>query len=66
MHGYETLKGFQLPKKIIITFWGNPFYDGRCINMINQLISQKYQIRVLGVGNQAEHLSYKGVDIDLL
>ena len=66
MHGYETLEGFQLPKKIIITFWGNPFYDGRCINMINQLISQKYQIRVLGVGNQAEHLSYKGVDIDLI
>ena len=25
-------------KKILIVFWGNPFFDGRCMNMINQLL----------------------------
>ena len=36
------------------------------MNMLNQLITQKYQVYVLVVGKKSEHLSYKGVDIELI
>ena len=26
---------------IMIVFWGNPLYDGRCVNMINQFRDEK-------------------------
>ena len=41
-------------KKVIIVFWGHPLYDGRCMNMLNQLSEQGYQISILGVGSKKE------------
>ena len=53
-------------KKILIVFWGNPFFDGRCMNMINQLLKHNYQISVLGVGNKIEGLKQKNIIIKLI
>ena len=53
-------------KKVTIVFWGHPLYDGRCMNMLNQLIAQDCQVSVLGVGSKKEILNYKGAKIELL
>ena len=33
-----------MSKKILIIFWGHPLFDGRVMNMINQLITQKLSL----------------------
>ena len=52
-------------KKVIIVFWGHPLYDGRCMNMLNQLNEQGYQISVLGVGSKKETFNYQKAQIEL-
>ena len=53
-------------KKVVIIFWGNPFYDGRCLNMINQIVEQKVNLKILGVGNQELCVDDKGYQIKML
>ena len=53
-------------KKVIIVFWGHPLYDGRCMNMLNQLNEEGYQISVLGVGSKKETFNYKEAQIELI
>ena len=53
-------------KKILIIFWGHPLFDGRCINMMNQLIQQGHLINVMGVGKKTECITYKNIDIELI
>ena len=53
-------------KKVIIVFWGHPLYDGRCMNMLNQLNEKTYQISILGVGSKKETFNYQGIQIELL
>mgnify|MGYP001178789372 FL=1 len=53
-------------KKVVIVFWGHPLYDGRCMNMLNQLNEKTYQISILGVGSKKEIFNYKGIQIELL
>ena len=55
-----------MPKKILIIFWGNPLYDGRCINMINQCINENHELKVLGVGVKTERINYKRATIQLI
>ena len=55
-----------MPKKILIIFWGNPLYDGRCINMINQCIAENHKLNILGVGNKLEKINYKSATIQLI
>ena len=55
-----------MSKKILIIFWGNPLYDGRCINMVNQCLNEKHQLKVLGVGIKTERINYKGATIQLI
>ena len=53
-------------KKVIIVFWGHPLYDGRCMNMLNQLNEEGYQLSILGVGSNKETFNYKGAQIELI
>ena len=53
-------------KKILLVFWGHPYFDGRCMNMINQSLKNKDEITVLGVGNKAKNIEYKNVQITLI
>ena len=55
-----------MPKKILIIFWGHPFFDGRCMNMMNQFVAQKYEVNILGVGTKAEIINHQNVTIELL
>ena len=55
-----------MPKKVMIVFWGHPLYDGRCMNMLNQLIEQDCQVSLLGVGLKKEIFNYKGAQIELI
>ena len=55
-----------MPKKILIIFWGHPYFDGRCMNMMEQLLNQNHQVTVLGVGEKSETLRYKGAKINLI
>ena len=53
-----------MPKRILIIFWGHPYFDGRCMNMIEQLSNQNYQVSVLGIGEKSETLKYKNAKIN--
>ena len=53
-------------KKAVIIFWGNPLYDGRCMNMINQIVEKKITLKVLGVGDKELSLDGEGYQIKLL
>jgi len=55
-----------MPKKVLIIFWGHPLYDGRCVNMINQCISENYVVKILGVYNKTEKIEYKNATIQLI
>ena len=55
-----------MPKKILIIFWGHPLFDGRCINMINQLLNSNHDVYIMGVGNKSEIISYKKATIQLI
>ena len=55
-----------MSKKILIIFWGHPLFDGRAMNMINQLITQKYEVCVLGVGLKSEKINYKNSRIKII
>ena len=55
-----------MSKKIIIIFWGHPLFDGRCMNMMNQFLEQKYDVNILGVGSKSETINYKNVEIELI
>ena len=55
-----------MSKKILIIFWGHPLFDGRVMNMINQLITQKYEVCVLGVGLKSEKINYKNSRIKII
>ena len=55
-----------MPKKILMIFWGNPLYDGRCMNMMNQCINENHQLNILGVGIKAEKINYKSATIQLI
>jgi len=53
-------------KNILIVFWGNPFFDGRCMNMIDELLNKDHKVSVLGIGNQAKEIEYNGSEIILM
>tara|TARA_B100000614_G_scaffold66367_4_gene58769 strand:+ start:5788 stop:6891 length:1104 start_codon:yes stop_codon:yes gene_type:complete len=53
-------------KKVVIIFWGNPLYDGRCLNMINQIVAQGVNLQILGVGDQKLCVDGKGYQIKML
>ena len=53
-------------KNIIIVFWGNPFFDGRCMNMIDELLNNNHKVSVLGIGAQAEEIEYNNAHIILM
>ena len=55
-----------MPKKILIIFWGHPLFDGRCVNMMHQLLNQSYDVHVVGVSSEADTISYKGATIELI
>ena len=38
-----------MPKKILIIFWGNPFFDGRCMNLLEHLLNADYNIKIVCV-----------------
>ena len=51
---------------IMIIFWGNPLYDGRCVNMINQLLRENLIVKVLGVDSKNDTLNFNGAEIQLI
>ena len=53
-------------KNITIVFWGNPFFDGRCMNMIDELLNNNHNVSVLGIGEQAEDVEYNNAHIILM
>ena len=53
-------------KNIIIIFWGNPFFDGRCMNMIDELLNNNHKVSVLGIGGEKKGLEYNGSKIMLM
>ena len=55
-----------MPKNIVIIFWGHPLFDGRCMNMINQLLKSKNEVHVFGVGDKSEIVHYKKATIELI
>ena len=55
-----------MPKKILIIFWGNPFFDGRCMNLLEQLLNANYNIQFLCVGNISETKNYKGAELHFI
>jgi glycosyltransferase involved in cell wall biosynthesis len=55
-----------MPKKILIIFWGNPFFDGRCMNLLEQLLNADYNIKMLCVGNISETKNYKGAELHFI
>ena len=55
-----------MPRKILLIFWGHPLFDGRCVNMMEQLFKKKYDVKVLGVGFKAENMNYKNIAIKLI
>ena len=55
-----------MPKKILMIFWGHPLFDGRCINMMNQLLNKNYIVHVVGVSSELDTISYKGATIEFI
>tara|TARA_B110000014_G_C20121546_1_gene594571 strand:- start:236 stop:1342 length:1107 start_codon:yes stop_codon:yes gene_type:complete len=53
-------------KNIIIVFWGHPLFDGRCMNMINQLLKSENEVHVIGVGDKSKIMHYKKATIQLM
>jgi len=51
---------------VMIIFWGNPLYDGRCMNMINQFRQKKYTVKVIGVSTEKEEFQINGAQIQLI
>ena len=47
---------------IMIIFWGNPLYDGRCVNMINQLLRENLIVKVIGVDSKNDTLNFNGAE----
>ena len=48
---------------IMIVFWGNPLYDGRCVNMINQFRDEKLTVKIIGVGKDNETFDFNNSNI---
>ena len=59
-------EAYQMNKNIIIVFWGNPFFDGRCMNMIDELLNNNHKVSVLGIGHEEKELEYNGSKIMLI
>ena len=55
-----------MTKNITIIFWGHPFFDGRCMNMLDDLLNNKHIVSVLGVGQKKEEIEYRGSRIILM
>jgi len=55
-----------MSKKIVLIFWGHPYFDGRCMNMLSQLVNEGHKISVLGIGKKAQKLQYNGIKIYLM
>ena len=53
-------------KKVLIIFWGNPFFDGRCMNMINQISKTHQTLYCLGVGEKSEVINNNHYKIELI
>jgi len=53
-------------KNIIIIFWGNPFFDGRCMNMIDELLNKNHKVSVLGIDHEEKEMEYNGAEIILM
>ena len=51
---------------IMIVFWGNPLYDGRCVNMINQFRDEKLTVKIIGVGKDNKTFDFNGAEIKLI
>ena len=51
---------------IMIVFWGNPLYDGRCVNMINQFRDEKLTVKIIGVGKDNKTFDFNGAKIKLI
>ena len=52
-----------MSKKILIIFWGNPLYDGRCINMVNQCLNEKHQLKEDST-DEEEFRKWEGIEED--
>ena len=55
-----------MSSKVLIIFWGNPMYDGRCMNMINQLSKTNQTLYCLGVGEKYEEIKNNNYKIELI
>ena len=55
-----------MSKKIVLIFWGHPYFDGRCMNMLGQLLNEWHKISVLGICKKAQKLQYNGTKIYLM
>ena len=55
-----------MSSKVLIIFWGNPMYDGRCMNMINQLSKTNQRLYCLGVGEKYEEIKNNNYKIELI
>ena len=55
-----------MSKKILIIFWGNPLYDGRCMNMINQISNTNQRLYCLGIGEKYELIKNKNYNLELM
>ena len=53
-------------KKIIIVFWGNPYFDARCMNMIDEFLDHNHQVSVLGIAKEAQKTEYHDAKIVLM
>ena len=55
-----------MSKKILIIFWGNPLYDGRCMNMINQISNTNQRLYCLCSGEKYELIKNKNYNLELM
>ena len=46
-------------KKIIIVFWGNPFFDARCMNMVDEFLDYNHRVSVLGIAKEAQKIKHR-------
>ena len=53
-------------KKIIIVFWGNPFFDARCMNMVDEFLDYNHQVSVLGIAKEAQKIKHRDAKIVLM
>ena len=53
-------------KKIIMVFWGNPFFDARCMNMVDEFLDNNNQVSVLGIAKEAQTIKHRDAKIVLM